>query len=227
VVRAEAVAAVLRARGVPNYYGTQRFGRDGDNAARGLGMLRGEARWPTDRRARRLFVSAAQAALFNTYLAQRVADGLHDRYVLGDLALRVARVSGAARGRPWAVTPEEAEALFARGEASPTGPMFGPAMVQPLEASPARAREDAVLQAHGVTAALFGRAGDLGEGTRRATRLPVEGLTVEVDGAGLKLEFALGPGGYATVVLREFQKDASGWLQPEDAGGIQPTAADA
>ncbi|MBI5517340.1 MAG: tRNA pseudouridine(13) synthase TruD [Deltaproteobacteria bacterium] len=222
LLRAEAVASVLRARGAPNYYGEQRFGRDGDNAPRGLAMLQGTEPWPRDGKMRRLFVSAAQSALFNVYLSARVDQGLHDRHVLGDLALRVA-----TRGRPWVVEPSEAEVLFGTGEASPTGPMFGPAMPWPPEGTPARAREEEVLARRGLTAEVFGRAGDLGEGTRRPTRLVVEGLLVSVDGAGLKLAFTLGPGGYATVVAREFQKGSPERLQPAAPGGIQPTASEA
>lgn len=42
VDRAAAILAVLQMRGVPNYFGPQRFGRKGTNATVGLAVLRGE-----------------------------------------------------------------------------------------------------------------------------------------------------------------------------------------
>jgi len=42
VERAQAVLAVLKRRGVPNYFGPQRFGNRGTNAAVGLAVIRGD-----------------------------------------------------------------------------------------------------------------------------------------------------------------------------------------
>ena len=39
--RAAAIVARLEAEGLPNFYGAQRFGRQGDNARRGLELLGG------------------------------------------------------------------------------------------------------------------------------------------------------------------------------------------
>src|SRR5262249_45702951 len=74
--RARAVlAALAQAPGAPNWYGEQRFGRDGDNAARGMALVTGAHARGRDRRMDRLMVSALQSQLFNNWLVARIADG--------------------------------------------------------------------------------------------------------------------------------------------------------
>ncbi len=93
-VRGVAADAVERARailerlavppGAPNWYGEQRFGRDGDNAPRGRAIVMGEPP-PRDRRLARLLISALQSELFNAWLVARVTDGLYATAIAGDL----------------------------------------------------------------------------------------------------------------------------------------------
>src|SRR5262249_55879398 len=83
----------LRRDGLPNYYGPQRFGREGDTLAIGLALLRGEQ--PTDRSGQRLnlrsgflrkfALSAAQSGLFNLCLGRRLTDGLLRQVLAGDV----------------------------------------------------------------------------------------------------------------------------------------------
>ena len=202
IERASVIATELRNMGVPNYYGDQRFGREGDNAARGFAWLRGEAPAPREGFQRKLLVSAAQSALFNQYLARRVSLGALGRYVPGDLAARH------PVGRPWSVDPAEAQGLYDAHAASATGPVFGTAM--PWPEGEARAMEEAVLAEAAVEVGWFARARDLGEGARRAVRSLVDDLQVERDGEALRFSFTLPAGAYATVVMREFMKDADG-----------------
>src|SRR5574342_351861 len=70
--RARFAAEALAARGLPNFYGPQRFGAEGDNAAVGRTLLLGRLDDPRVRRAaagsgrgRRLAISAYQSLLFN------------------------------------------------------------------------------------------------------------------------------------------------------------------
>ncbi len=65
----------IRARGVPNYFGEQRFGRDGDNVANALAMFAGRR---MRREQRTHLLSAARSQLFNQVLAARVRDGSWD-----------------------------------------------------------------------------------------------------------------------------------------------------
>src|SRR5207249_2716505 len=48
----------IRARGLPNYYGPQRFGRDGQTLAMGWALLRGEGKHPRNPLMKRLAISA-------------------------------------------------------------------------------------------------------------------------------------------------------------------------
>ncbi|MFO0603027.1 MAG: tRNA pseudouridine(13) synthase TruD [Polyangiales bacterium] len=198
LARASGIATELQMKGCPNYFGEQRFGREGDNAARGAAWMRGEAPAPREPFLRKLWVSAVQSELFNRYLAARVADGLLGLYVPGDLA---ARHPG---GRPWSVDPAEAQGLYDSREVSATGPLFGASM--PQAAGEALAREESVLAASGLTAAHFEKVKAAGEGARRLVRLFPEGFSVEQDGDALRCAFTLPAGAYATVIMRELQK---------------------
>lgn len=213
--RTAPIADALTRDGVPNYYGEQRFGRDGDNFARGAAWLRGESPAPREHFQRKLLASSVQSELFNRCLAERVTRGELSRWVDGDLAVRH------AHGRPWLVTEAEAEALYPSFEASATGPMFGPKM--PVAGAALGEREAAVLAASGVSLTDLGRAGELAEGARRAVRVRAEGLAVTREDDALCFAFTLPAGAYATVVLREFMKlDPVDGLKPIGAGGIQP-----
>lgn len=198
LARASVIATVLRMSGCPNYFGEQRFGREGDNATRGAQWLRGETTGPREPFLRKMYVSAVQSELFNRYLSARVTEGLLGRYVPGDLA---AKHPG---GRPWAIDPSEAQASYDAHVTSATGPLFGASMLSPTGA--ALAREAAVLDGSGLTAAHFEKVKALGEGTRRLVRVLLDDFTVEQDGDALRCAFTLPAGAYATVVLRELQK---------------------
>ena len=69
----EAVGLVVEIldRGVPNYFGSQRFGRGGSNLQRAAALFSGSGRRP-GREQRGLILSAARAQLFNQVLAERV-----------------------------------------------------------------------------------------------------------------------------------------------------------
>ena len=81
----ERILSRIRAEGLPNYYGTQRFGRDGETAKLGLDLLARTGRPVRQGFLRKLALSAAQSLQFNAYLAQRLADGLMRRVLPGDV----------------------------------------------------------------------------------------------------------------------------------------------
>ncbi len=205
VERAEAIAARAVASGVPNYFGEQRFGRDGDNAARALAWLRGGP-VPRDPQQRRFLVSALQSSVFNVWLAARVRDGLLDRWVPGDLAMK------GVGGRPWAIDEATAADLYPRGAASASGPMFGRSMDRP--GAEAGEREDSALEAAGVRRDDFDGAGPLAEGTRRVSRLFPTEFEVSARGDDVVLAFTLPPGCYATVILAELGVDGAAGVAP-------------
>jgi tRNA pseudouridine13 synthase len=197
----------LRTEGLPNYYGPQRFGRDGETLRIGLALLRSETPTSTDGRRinarspflRKLALSAAQSALFNQYLARRVSDGLFRRVLPGDVMAK------------WPFggmfVAEDAALEQVRLDARETvtaGPIFGrktfPAKGEAAE------REAGILSDAGLTRESFGGFGKLVQGTRRHNLIYVDDLAAAVEPEGVRLAFTLPAGSYATVLLREVMK---------------------
>jgi tRNA pseudouridine13 synthase len=200
---ARACAVALAERGLPNFFGPQRFGTDGGNAAVGRALLKDEPtpearRAARDRFLRRLSISAWQSSLFNRWLAERLADGLFATALQGDV-LKKLDTGGLFTCEDPAVDGPR----VARFEVSPAGPMFG----HKLRAAEgeAGAREARLLEAEGVGPADLLRGGGEAEGTRRAARLRVE-LALEPLPDGYLARFELPKGSYATVVMRELMK---------------------
>ena len=88
---------VLVAReGVPNYFGGQRFGRNGNNVPSAARMLRGEEK-PASRLARGMYLSTARSLLFNRVLHRRVESGEWNARVAGDAVVVAGRRRALAR----------------------------------------------------------------------------------------------------------------------------------
>ncbi len=211
--RARDAAAALAARGLPNFFGPQRFGADGRNADVGRALLRGEAtpearRAARDRFLRRLSISAYQADLFNRWLAERIQDGLFAAALRGDVMKKLDTGGLFTCDDPAADGPR-----VTRFEISPAGPMFGHKL-RPA-ADEALAREERILAAEGMTLAAFAGGGGEAEGTRRAARLRVEIALEPIEG-GYRAVFELPKGSYATIVMREIVKGEAS-LPDEDA----------
>ena len=212
--RARAAAAALLERGLPNFFGPQRFGAAGRNAEVGRALLRGEAtpearRAARDRFLRRFSISAYQAELFNRWLAARMADGLFAAALAGDVMKKLDTGGLFTCDDPAADGPR-----VERFEISPAGPMFGHKL-RPA-AGEALAREERVLAADGMTLADFARGGGEAEGTRRAARLRVE-VRLEPLEDGYRADFELPKGSYATVVMRELVKGEADLPEPDEA----------
>ena len=183
------------ARGVPNYFGEQRFGRESGNVAAALAMFGGRR---VRREQRGLLLSAARSELFNRVLAARVEAGCWDRPLEGDVWMLDGSRS-VFGPEPWN------ETLAARLDAfdiHPTAPLWGAGDLRSAGAT--RALELAALDPPPGPALRSGleRAGLAQE--RRATRLRPADLAWEWSGADvLRLHFGLPPGAYATAVLAE------------------------
>ncbi len=184
----------LARRGMPNYFGEQRFGRRGDNVARARALFRGETAPPRVQRG--LYLSAARAQLFNMLLSRRVAAASWDRALPGD----VLQLDG--RGSVFAAPVLSADivARVATLALHPTGPLWGRG--ERLVSAVPAALEAEVVAAHADLAAGLERAGLAS--ARRALRARVAELEWErPTGGRLCLAFELARGGYATSVLRE------------------------
>lgn len=186
----DARLGMIAARGVPNYFGPQRFGREGANLRRLGADLR--ALRPAERG---FILSAGRSLIFNAVLAERTADGTWERLEPGDLA----NLDGRASHFKVEVADQ---ALAERGERldiHPTGPLWG----RGPPPSGGRVLELERRVAAGARGAceLVERAGM--EQERRSLRLAVRDLRWRWEAESIVLEFRLTRGAYATAVLRE------------------------
>ena len=185
----------IRSGGVANYFGPQRFGRDGANLrlARSLLVERHRIR---DRFRRGIALSAARAHVFNRVLAARVAAGAWAAPVSGDVMVLDGRGSVFGIGR----VDDATAARAARAEIHPTGPLWGRGAR--MVSGAARDIEDRVAA---ETAPLCkGLERERLSQDRRALRVRVRGLDCRIEpGRRLRLAFTLPPGAYATTVLGE------------------------
>lgn len=195
----EARLQAMAGRGVPNYFGEQRFGRAGDNAAMGRRILRGEER-VRDRRLRSLLVSALQSEIFNRLLARRIREGNWDRPLFGDVLQKL------DTGGLFVCEDPEVDLPRVRSfECSVTGPLPGPRMRPQPHGEPAHLEEEAIRDA-GLRPEDFSSRREA-PGARRPLRLPVR-IALVSHPEGIVLDFELPPGAYATSLLREITKDA-------------------
>jgi tRNA pseudouridine13 synthase len=185
--------AALRAQGAPNYFGPQRFGREGFNLDRVAGWLQDGA--PRGRTERGFALSAARAMIFNAVLARRVQSADWSRLEPGDLA----SLDGSGSHFRVAAIDDEIRRRLESFDIHPSGPLWGRGL--PETAGRVLDRELEVAREFGAVADLLAREGLLQE--RRALRCAVRDLEVESDAAALTLSFRLGRGQFATAVLRE------------------------
>lgn len=184
----------IAAQGVPNYFGAQRFGREGGNLARAEAMLVGGRR-ERDRHKRGLYLSAGRSWLFNRVLAARVADGSWNTLLPGEVAC----LAGSNSVFDTEVDDAGLAARLAAFDIHPSGPMWGRGRLR---------SRDRALEVE--TAALADWA-DWRNGLehvgldqdRRPLRLVPGGLGWEWVDADLVLSFSLPSGAYATTMLRE------------------------
>jgi tRNA pseudouridine13 synthase len=227
VVALRARFADLSARGVPNFYGGQRFGADAANVARGLELLRGKRR-EHDKRKRRLMLSALQSAVFNRALELRATRGALTTVLPGDV-LKKTDTGGLFVSTEPAVDQRRVDA----GELLPTAPMPGGREIEPPPGTPARALEDEAIAAVGATREEFAAVGRDLPGARRPVLLRLADTSSSEEAASdsanktetlkgfqtsrdelraaeprsalrdraVRLCFTLPAGGYATVVV--------------------------
>ena len=179
--------------GVPNYFGPQRFGRDGANLLM-IGHWMESERLPRARTTRGFLLSAARSLAFNAVLARRVADGSWDRLLPGEIA--------SLAGSSSVFRVSEIDVELARrcetGDIHPSGPLCGAGDMRP-------AGDCAVIeeQALATLAPLPERLAGVVAGERRPLVLRPLDLTWSINGRELETSFELRRGQFATSLLRE------------------------
>jgi tRNA pseudouridine13 synthase len=197
----------IAARGVPNYFGPQRFGREGNNVLRALTWAHGGP-GPRDRAQRSFVLSAARSYLFNVVLGARVQRGDWDQVLPGEAVMLDGR-------RSFFSAAEIDETLLARCRAMdvhPSGPL--PGRGESAAMMDALGIETEALADHGALIALL--ASERLEHERRSLRLPVREASWELDDAGLLVRFTLPRGTFATAVMHELLSDAWDGVEGND-----------
>ncbi|WP_293646164.1 tRNA pseudouridine(13) synthase TruD [Thiolapillus sp.] len=183
-------------QGVPNYFGAQRFGRDGNNLQRAQALFAGEIK-KLRRDKRSIWLSAARSWLFNKVLAVRVSEGTWNRLLPGD----VMQLAGGRGQFPAEAEDDELASRLRNQKVHVTGPLYGKASRALQPGSAAAELEQAVLSAEQSWLDGLRRFGL--EADRRSLRLSVDDLQWQLHKDELELCFGLVSGGYATAVARE------------------------
>ncbi|ATH07444.1 hypothetical protein BIY24_05655 [Halobacteriovorax marinus] len=188
----------LKQQGIPNFYGSQRFGSKGDNALIGkevlLGKKKVKKRWLG-----KMYLSAYQSKLFNEWLSHRVQAGDFSTILEGDL---LQNIEG---GRTFQINDfNQSVEEFNNFIISYTGPIFGNKALSP-SGTPQEIEEE-ILKREEVSLEDFKKSRL--QGTRRIARLPLHDLEI-IDSSedSIQLSFSLPAGSYATIVAREFIKN--------------------
>lgn len=182
----------IRDRGVPNYFGEQRFGRNGNNLRLAESLFSGR-RMKRDKRS--IALSAARSCLFNDALSLRVADGSWEHAV----AAEAFNLDGSGSIFQDDDVDSGIGERLAALDIHPTCVMWGrpgrdgSASLSEYDKSAAARHPDFArgLEQAGLTMA------------RRPTRLNVRNLAWDVGSETVELNFTLARGGYATAVIRE------------------------
>jgi tRNA pseudouridine13 synthase len=214
--RARSVLQALSEQGLPNYYGPQRFGRDGSSFWQALRHFArptdaGEGQAATRRRGghrdhqrAKLLSSVLQAEVFNRYLTLRLERA--EPLLRGE----VVRLEGSSRHFV-VESPDEERPRLEQGDIHRTGPLPGPRTVQ--AAAEAADLEKTAASALELDERAWAELGRAAPGARRDLVVRPEELTVEALAPdSLLLSFVLPSGSYATQLVRELTR--APWLEP-------------
>lgn len=181
----------IRAEGVPNYFGEQRFGWGGGNVALAQSLFDGRS-LPRDKRS--IALSAARSLIFNDLLSARVADASWNTLIDGD----VAGLDGSGSVFNVDAVDDELAARCAALDVHPTGPLWGAGA--PMSNGTPAEMERRVAASH---AALKHGLEEKTQEGRRSLRVAARDLAWLPAGETLKLEFTLPRGAFATAIIRE------------------------
>ena len=195
----------LATAGAPNYFGPQRFGRNGSNVASAIAWFEGG---PAPERAERGFsLSAARSVIFNAVLAERLNAGTWNQLLDGD----VVNLNGSGSFFLAETVDDTLRERCQRLDVHPTGPMWhGDSL---LSKGATAELELQMAQRHAVLAEGLSKARL--EPERRPLRVPVRELKWRIEGADVHLQFRLQRGSFATAVLHELIGNAFQAETPE------------
>lgn len=180
-------------KGVPNYFGEQRFGIDGGNLARALALFEGQK--VKDKKKRSIYLSAARSFLFNHIIDKRIKNEQFSLLQTGDVCMLA--------GTQSVFKVEDVDETLAKRlnefDIDITAPMWGAGEL--MSNNNVEALESQLLTDFPEYCKGLGKFGLKQE--RRKIRLILDGSKIDSDGDTVVVSFNLPAGSYATTVLRE------------------------
>ena len=186
---------IIKQDGVPNYFGEQRFGIDGQNLEKAKIMFGGKR--VKDRFKRSIYLSAARSAMFNDVLSERVEMNKWANGMSGDVMLL-------DNSHSYFLATDidgEIKRRLDEHDIHPSGPLWGRGeLLSKLEVAKLEKKLANKFEIFDV-----GLKNARLDQDRRSLRLSVNDLQWNYDAEKklLELSFFLPSGGYATSVLRE------------------------
>ena len=182
----------LAKNGFPNYFTEQRFGRDGNNLTQALRWANGEIN-VKDRNKRSFYLSAARSEIFNLILSKRMELNLAQQILVGD----VLQLNGS---HSWFVVDEsedlaQLQQRLAQQDVLLTAPLIGE------EEKSAVDFEHEIFAQHQALFDLMRQ--ERMKAARRAILMQPQHFQWQFEPNGLRLQFALPAGSYATALIRE------------------------
>jgi tRNA pseudouridine13 synthase len=187
----------VKLTGVPNYFGAQRFGHEGNNVTEARRWGRENVR-TRDNTKRSFYLSAARSWIFNHIVSQRITEGYFTQPVDGDILL-----DQNGRTVNENVTSEENIQKVQNGDWSISAALAGDNQLPTSET--ALTLEQPQLDAEPDLMALI--RGNRMRHERRAVELHPENLSWSAEGDTLTLNFSLTSGSFATVIMRELLQE--------------------
>ena len=182
----------LAKNGFPNYFTEQRFGRDGNNLTQALRWANGEIK-VKDRNKRSFYLSAARSEMFNLIVSKRMELNLAQQILVGD----VLQLNGS---HSWFVVDEsedlaQLQQRLAQQDVLLTAPLIGE------EEKSAVDFEHEIFAQHQALFALMHQ--ERMKAARRPILMQPQHFQWQFEPNGLRLQFALPAGSYATALIRE------------------------
>ena len=182
----------LAKNGFPNYFTEQRFGRDGNNLTQALRWANGEIK-VKDRNKRSFYLSAARSEMFNLIVSKRMELNLAQQILVGD----VLQLNGS---HSWFVVDEsedlaQLQQRLAQQDILLTAPLIGE------EEKSAVDFENEIFAQHQALFALMRQ--ERMKAARRPILMQPQHFQWQFEPNGLRLQFALPAGSYATALIRE------------------------
>lgn len=196
----EASLKQIQEKGVPNYFGEQRFGNKNSNLYLANLMLGGET--IRNRNKRSMAISALRSWLFNEVVSQRIANELFNKVLEGDAM----QLAGSNSFFIQTADATDTESRMSEGDVSITAPLWGSGNLA-TKADAAEFEVQAVAPFQVITEGLV----DLKlKQERRSLHLQPQNMQWQIDDDALVLSFELPSGCFATSVLREIIKQPDG-----------------